>query len=74
MSTGPSFSMAVNSMQIIHGPFHEHESMSGYIETEVEFGIKDLQRFTNIWESWNHLSDKRKLEAYGLAKGLGDCK
>ena len=36
--------------------------------------VKDLRAFSNIWYSWFSLTDKRRNELYGLAKGLGDCK
>lgn len=74
MCSGPTFSNCVESMKIVKGPHHQFEGMSGYIETEVEFVLKDLKRFSDLWESWYSLTDKRKLDLYGLAKGLGDCK
>lgn len=74
MCSGPSFSAAVSKMNIIKGPYHDYEGIAGYIETEVEFEIKDLAKFTNLWESYYSLSDKRRMDLYGLAKGLGDCK
>lgn len=61
-------------MAITKGPYFEHEGMAGYIETEVVFEIKDLKKFTDIWESWHMLTHTRKLQLYGLAKGVGDCK
>lgn len=74
MCAGPKFSECVSRMHIVKGPFHEHEGMAGYIETEVEFTIKDLSKFSDLYDAYHHLSDKRRLEVYGLAKGLGDCK
>lgn len=73
MSAGPILDRAIYNIRF-STPNFEHEGIAGYIETMVEFDIKDLLVFTNIWESWNSLSDKRKLDAYGLAKGLGDVK
>jgi hypothetical protein len=74
MSAGEQYSKAVGKMTITRGPYHEFEGMAGYIETEAELEIKDLERFTNLWYSYYRLSDTKKLYAYGLAKGLGDCK
>jgi hypothetical protein len=61
-------------MKIAKGPYHDYEGMAGYIETEVEFVLKDLKQFADLWGSWDVLTDKRKLNLYGLAKGYGDCK
>jgi hypothetical protein len=74
MCSGPSFNNAIEGMTITKGPFHQYEGMAGYIETEVEFKIRDLRKFTDLWESYYTLTDKRRLDLYGLAKGLGDCK
>jgi hypothetical protein len=74
MCSGPSFSNAIEGMTITKGPLHQYEGMAGYIETEVEFKIRDLRKFTDLWESYYALTDKRKLDVYGIAKGLGDCK
>jgi hypothetical protein len=73
MCVGPLFSEAVKKMSILKGPYHQYEGVAGYIETEVEFEINNLEKFTNIWNSWYHLSDTKR-NLYGLAKGLGDCK
>ena len=72
--SGPMFGEAVNSFCVKEGPYFQYEGVAGYIETVVEFDIRDLQKFTNIYESYNSLTDKRRAELYGLAKGLGDCK
>jgi hypothetical protein len=61
-------------MKIVRGPCHDHEGVAGFIETEVEFVLKDLKRFADLWDSWYTLTDKKKIDLYGLAKGLGDCK
>ena len=74
MCQGPIFSDCVQSMKIIDGPHHQSEGMAGYIETEVEFILKDISKFADLWDSWYTLTNKRKLDLYGLAKGLGDCK
>lgn len=74
MCAGPLFSIAINSMNITKGPCHQHEGVAGYIETEVEFQIKNLEIFTRLWMSWYSLSDIKRINLYGLAKGLGDCK
>jgi hypothetical protein len=74
MCSGPTFSDCVESMKIIRGPYHHSEGMAGYIETEVEFTLRDLSKFADLWDSWYTLTDKRKLDLYGLAKGLGDCR
>lgn len=55
-------------------PNFQHEGLAGYIETTATIHIKDLASFTHLWESYHSLTDKRKSELYGLAKGLGDCK
>lgn len=74
LCSGEAYSEAVSQMAITKGPYFEYEGASGYIETEVVFEIKDLKKFTDIWESWHSLTDVRKLNLYGLAKGYGDCK
>lgn len=74
MFAGEAYSQAVSQMSITSGPHFEHEGVAGYIETEVVFEIKDLKKFTDIWESWYLLSDTRKLDLYSLAKGYGGYK
>lgn len=74
MCAGELFSKAVRDMSIVKGPYFEHEGMAGYIETEVTFTIKDLKVFADLWDSWYTLSQTKKLNLYGLAKGRGDCK
>lgn len=74
MCAGEVFSDSVKEMAILKGPFHKHEGIAGYIETEAVFEIRDLKKFANLWDSYYSLSDKRRLDLYGLAKGLGDCK
>ena len=74
MCAGPKFSECISGMRIVRGPNHEHEGMAGYIETEVEFTIKDLSKFSALYDAYHHLSEERKLDVYALAKGLGDCK
>lgn len=73
LSAGEILERAITNITF-NTPSFSHEGLNGYIETKVVFTIKDLAVFTNIWESWNSLTEKRKLQAYGLAKGLGDCK
>ena len=55
-------------------PEFRYEGVAECIETSYEIDIKDLQLFSNIWYAWYSLTDKRRTELYGLAKGLGDCK
>lgn len=74
MCAGELYSKAVKSMCITKGPYHQYEGMDGYIETEVTFEIADLEVFTRLWNSYYSLSDTKRLNLYGLAKGLGDCK
>lgn len=74
MCSGPLFSDAIESMQILEGPYHQFEGVAGYIETVVSFKIKDLSTFARLWESWYTLKDTQRTNLYGLAKGLGDCK
>lgn len=74
MCAGETFSNAVKEMAILKGPFHQYEGVAGYIETEVVFEIRDLKKFADLWDSYYSLSHKRRLDLYGLAKGLGDCK
>lgn len=74
MCAGELFSRAVSDMAIVKAPCFEHEGVSGYIETEVVFTIKDLKVFADLWYSWYTLSETKRLNLYGLAKGYGDCK
>jgi hypothetical protein len=74
MCSGPTYQQAINKMCITKGPYFNHEGVAGYIETEVEFEIADLENFTHLWCSWYHLTDTKRINLYGLAKGLGDCK
>lgn len=74
MCAGELYSNAVKAMAIVDGPHHKYEGVAGYIETTVLFEIRDLKVFANLWDSWYTLSDRRRSELYGLAKGLGDCK
>jgi hypothetical protein len=69
MCSGESYSSAVFSMQIIKGPFHASEGLAGYIETVVEFHLKDLAKFTELWESWFKLPDTQRNQFYSLARG-----
>mgnify|MGYP000709254040 CR=1 FL=1 len=55
-------------------PDFVHEGLAGYIETKYTIEVHDLVAFARLWESWYALSDKKRLDLYGLAKGLGDCK
>lgn len=73
MCAGAPFQRAVHSINFKE-PRFDFEGIAGFIETEYTIEVKDLKAFTNIWESWYSLSDKRSLDLYGLAKGLGDCK
>lgn len=73
MCAGEPLQRAVSNISIKH-PRFDFEGMAGYIETDYTIDIKDLMAFANIWNAWYALSDKRRLELYGLAKGLGDCK
>lgn len=57
-----------------NSPEFAHEGIAGYIETKYEIEVKDLVAFANLWNSWYSLPDIRRLNLYGLAKGLGDCK
>ncbi len=64
---------AVRSIKISK-PNFQHEGIAGYIETDYEIEVADIVAFANLWNSWYSLPDKRRLDLYGLAKGLGDCK
>lgn len=68
-----TFGRAVHSITFSKPEF-THEGVAGYIETKYEIEIADLVAFSNLWNSWYSLPDKRRTELYGLAKGLGDCK
>lgn len=74
MCAGEVYSNSVKEMAITKGPLHQCEGMAGYIETEVVFEIRDLKKFADLWDSYYSLSDRRRLDLYGLAKGYGDCK
>ena len=74
MCAGEQYSFAVSKMCITKGPYHQHEGVAGYIETEVEFEIKDLEKFSRLWYSWYSLTYRKRIDLYGLAKGEGDCK
>ena len=70
LCSGPEYAQAVFSMRTINGPNHDLEGMSGYIEVEVEFNIRDLARFTALWESWYSLTENQKLKLQCLARGI----
>lgn len=74
LCSGPVFKESVSKFTIVSGPHYEFEGMAGYIETDVEFEISNLEKFTPLWCSWYSLPAKKRLDVYGLAKGLGDCK
>jgi hypothetical protein len=74
MCAGELYSQSVSKMCITKGPYHQYEGVAGYIETEVEFEIRDLEKFSRLWYTWYTLSDTKRINLYGLAKGLGDCK
>lgn len=68
---GPLFSQAVSKMCIISSPDYGSEGFNGYISTTVEFEIKDLKVFSNLWYSFYDLPSTTRLNLYGMAKGLG---
>lgn len=70
MLSGEEYYSAVATTNIIRGPAFDTEGIAGYIETEVEFGIKDISRFAKIWDSWYSLSLEQRNKYYGMAKGL----
>lgn len=74
MCSGPSFSACVSGMRIVKGPAHDYEGVAGYIETEVEFTVTDLTKFSKLLDSYHTLTDECRARFYSLAKGLGDCK
>lgn len=74
LTAGRLFSEAVNSLKITSSPDFKAEGFNGFIETTVEIEIKDLKKFTDIWESYFSLTDAQRTNLYGLAKGLGDRK
>lgn len=73
MCSGELIEHSINSLKF-SSPNFSHESVAGYIETKYEIEVKDLVKFSHIWEGRYTLPDKRRLGVYGLAKGLGDCK
>ena len=73
MCSGELLEQAVHKITFKQ-PNFVHEGVAGYIQTDYEIEVKDLQVFTNIWNTWYSLPDTRRLNLYGLAKGLGDCK
>ena len=73
MCSGELLEQAVHKISY-KTPAFCHEGVAGYIETAYEIEVKDLVTFSNIWNTWYSLSEKRRLNLYGLAKGLGDCK
>lgn len=68
MSCGPLFAEAVKTLKITKGPYYDSEGIAGYIETEVEIELKDLRRFTNIWEGYDSLTNTRKLGGLWLGE------
>ena len=73
MCSGELLEQAVHKVSYTTPEF-KYEGMAGCIETNYEIDVKDLIVFSNIWYAWYNLPEKRRLELYGLAKGLGDCK
>lgn len=73
MCAGELFSRAVSRLDFT-APNFEHEGVAGYIETTYTIEVRDLKTFAAIWDAWYSLTEVRRLNLYGLAKGLGDCK
>ena len=73
LCSGPILEDAIRSVKY-SAPNFAHEGLAGYIEVNVEVEIKDLSKFNNIYMAWYSLNDTRRLNLYGLAKGLGDCR
>lgn len=73
MCAGEPFQQSVSSIKFTE-PRFDFEGMAGYIETIATIEIKDITKFAALWDSYNSLTDMRRCELYGLAKGLGDCK
>lgn len=74
MMQGENYSLAINDMKM-STPGHTHEGITGYIETNVEFQIRDLALFSKLWYSWYNLEDDVRNTLYTMAKGgFGKCK
>lgn len=73
LCAGELLQQAVSNVTF-ESPQFDVEGFNGYIEVQYIIEVKDLQKFTNLWESFWSLTEKRRIELYGLAKGLGDCK
>lgn len=71
---GPKFSNSVSKFRIIDGPHHQYEGAAGFIETEVEFDIKDLELFAKLWYEYCHLVDEDRMRLRQLAMGIKVCK
>lgn len=52
-------------------PDYASEGMAGYIETKLEMEVKDIAKFSKIYEKWYTLSNDERTKMYKLALGEG---
>ena len=69
LKAGPKLSKAVDKICIIRAPDFDGEGFNGYIETDIEAEIKDLQEFTTLYSEWYYLPDSERIALYKEAKG-----
>lgn len=68
MSKGERLEQAVYSISC-KSPNFACEGMVGYVETEVSIEVKDLQTFTELWQSWYVESTEKRNKLYSLMLG-----
>jgi len=68
--TQVEFNEAVTKMTHT-APDYANEGMAGYIETKLEMEVRDITKFSKVYEKWYTLSDREKTDMYSLALGKG---
>lgn len=70
LQQGPKFSEAIHSFTC-NAPAFEFEGMAGYIECKPVFEVKDLQKFTDLYNAWYTESIEDRNTLYNSVKKNG---
>ena len=49
-------------------PDFQHEGVAGYIETVVTIHIKDLSKFSILWDKWHDLPPEERTRLYSIIR------